>query len=116
MKRGRSPGGTSGPDSGTEVNREQDKGPSNSRRGRKSGRLDISPSAEDEDDSTDEEPGDVTMGDSGWNLSMRLELAHQNSQIQQSRVQHLVDGSEEDPMMTSKCKKKIEVVVLISFH
>ncbi|KAG9038527.1 hypothetical protein FRB95_000748 [Tulasnella sp. JGI-2019a] len=93
VKRNRSPGGNSGPESSSEAEVERSasgsSGGHGSRRGRKSGRvdrpisLDIDGNIEMTDDESPYGGGWVAIADeSEWDLSMRLELARQNSQSQ----------------------------------
>ncbi|KAG8908171.1 hypothetical protein FRB99_008714 [Tulasnella sp. 403] len=95
VKRGRSPGGISGPESGSEMEDGRRWGPL----GRKSSRRrksepSLEPPPTSNDPQSDEEmvgPDDATeligrvmMDDSEWDLSMRLELARRNSRSQEA--------------------------------
>lgn len=92
VKRGRSPGGDSGPESNSEAELERSGSGSSagygSRRGRKSGRihrpisLDIDGNEEVVEDDLDDDWRVVVADESEWDLSMRLELARKNSQSQ----------------------------------
>lgn len=89
MKRGRSPGAVSAGESGSEMDLDRRSSSSTGQGAqqppRKSGRVDLKP-AEDQDDEEMIDAalgGDMTIDESEWDLSMRLELARKNSQSQE---------------------------------
>ncbi|KAG9050452.1 hypothetical protein FS837_005257 [Tulasnella sp. UAMH 9824] len=88
-KRSRSPGAISGAESGSEMDLERRNSSSTGRSAQKlprtNSQVDLKP-AEDRDDEemVDAALGaDITMDESEWDLSMRLELARKNSQSQE---------------------------------
>lgn len=87
VKRSRSPGGTSGAESGSEMELERRRSGSVGRRGSQRRRRSDRLSADEDEEMTDasEAIGNRMVTDeSEWDLTMRLELARKNSQSQEA--------------------------------